>query len=143
MQLANEFKILVDKSPLVEFYVEQQKRLSEICKRAKYDCDLDLVLENKDFFIESNENHFALRKFIFEKIRTGLDFYKVDDFKDDFLDKKIDNLKEARQNLKRCSEILQEYDMRFFMSDEESTIYLTTADKLLDKTVILLKQIIN
>ena len=85
MQLANEFKILVDKSPLVEFYVKQQKRLSEICKRAKYDCDLDLVLENKDFFIESNENHFALRKFIFEKIRTGLDFYKVDDFKDDFL----------------------------------------------------------
>ena len=85
MQLANEFKILVDKSPLVEFYVEQQKRLSEICKRAKYDCDLHLVLENKDFFIESNENHFALRKFIFEKIRTGLDFYKVDDFKDDFL----------------------------------------------------------
>ena len=72
MQLANEFKILVDKSPLVEFYVEQQKRLSEICKRAKYDCDLDLV-------------DFALRKFIFEKIRTGLDFYKVDDFKDDFL----------------------------------------------------------
>ena len=59
------------------------------------------------------------------------------------MDKKIDNLKEARQNLKKCSEILQEYDMRFFMSDEESTIYLTTADKLLDKTVILLKQIIN
>ena len=59
------------------------------------------------------------------------------------MDKKIDNLKEARQNLKKCSEILQEYDMRFFMSDEESTIYLTTADKLLEKTVILLKQIIN
>ena len=59
------------------------------------------------------------------------------------MDKKIDNLKEARQNLKKCSEILQEYDMRFFTSDEESTIYLTTADKLLDKTVILLKQIIN
>ena len=33
--------------------------------------------------------------------------------------------------------------MRFFMPDEESTIYLTTADKLLDETVILLKQIIN
>ena len=29
------------------------------------------------------------------------------------------------------------------MSDEESTIYLTTADKLLDETIILLKQIIK
>ena len=26
MQLANKFKILVDKSPLVEFYVEQQTK---------------------------------------------------------------------------------------------------------------------
>ena len=81
MQLANEIKILIFSSPLVDYYIEKQKRLSEICKRAKYECDLELVLENKDFFIEKNKDYLALRQFIFDKIKTELDFYRVDDFK--------------------------------------------------------------
>ena len=81
MQLANEIKILIFSSPLVDYYIEKQKRLSEICKRAKYECDLELVLENKDFFIEKNKNYLALTQFIFDKIKTELDFYRVDDFK--------------------------------------------------------------
>ena len=80
MQLANEIKILIFSSPLVDYYIEKQKRLSEICKRAKYECDLELVLENKDFFIEKNKDYLALRQFIFDKIKTELDFYRVDDF---------------------------------------------------------------
>ena len=48
---------------------------------AKYECDLELVLENKDFFIEKNKNYLSLKQFIFDKIKTELDFYKVDDFK--------------------------------------------------------------
>ena len=81
MQLANEIKILIFSSPLVDYYIEKQRRLSEICKRAKYECDLELVLENKDFFIEKNKNYLALTQFIFDKIKTELDFYRVDDFK--------------------------------------------------------------
>ena len=75
MQLANE----------INYYTEQQKSLSEICKRSKYECDLELVLKNEDFFIESNKYYLALRSFIFNKISTGLDFYRINDFKDNIL----------------------------------------------------------
>ena len=85
MQLANEIKILIFSSPLVDYYTEQQKSLSEICKRDKYECDLELVLKNEDFFIESNKYYLALRSFIFNKISTGLDFCRVNDFKDNIL----------------------------------------------------------
>ena len=81
MLLASEIKILIYSSPLVDYYIEKQKRLSEICKSTKCKCDLELVLKNEDLFIESNRDYLALRNFIFDKISTGLDFYRVDEFK--------------------------------------------------------------
>ena len=43
----------------------------------------------------------------------------------------------------KCSKILEEHDMRFFMSDQESNLYLKTVDKLLDNADLLLKIVIE
>ena len=36
---------------------------------------------------------------------------------------------------------IQEYDMKFFMSDDESNMYLTTVDSLLDDAIVLLRKV--
>ena len=61
----------------------------------------------------------------------------------DSLGQNIENLREARHILIKCTDILQEYDMRFFMSQQESKFYLTTVDKLLDKAILILKKVIE
>ena len=85
LHLAKELKYFVSGSPLVDHYRENKKRLCAICKRAKVECDLKLILKNEDFFMKGNNDYLILRDFILNKIRTGLDFYNVDDFNGDYL----------------------------------------------------------
>ena len=51
--------------------------------------------------------------------------------------------KKSRQILLKCCKILEEHDMRFFMSDQESNLYLKTVEKLLDNADLLLKKVIE
>ena len=72
------------KDTITDHYRSNKKTARKICKRAKISDDLNLILEN-DFFKDGDDKYIAIRSLIFNKIRTGYDFYNVDNIVSDDL----------------------------------------------------------
>ena len=84
LSLADELKFFVLKDTITDHYRSNKKTACKICKKAKISDDLNLILEN-DFFKDGDDKYIAIRSLIFNKIRTGYDFYNVDNIVSDDL----------------------------------------------------------
>ena len=59
------------------------------------------------------------------------------------LDENARNLILAKDILRRCDDVLRQFDLRFFASNEDCKAYLDYVDDLLDDAIRLLKKIID
>ena len=82
--------ILIPNSLILDYYQQQQqqqKNIKDICRKAKVADDEDVIMENKDFFVNGNNLYDQHRDFVFNIIRAGDDLYGLDEFKyDDLFD---------------------------------------------------------
>ena len=83
LEVAKNLTIL--NSLLVDYYQEQKKEIKDICKKAKYADDQQIIFENENFFVNGDDLYEQQRDFIFNIIRAGDDLYNLDDFKHDDL----------------------------------------------------------
>ena len=77
--------LTIPNSLLVDYYQEQKKEIKDICKKAKYADDQQIIFENENFFVNGDDLYEQQRDFIFNIIRAGDDLYNLDDFKHDDL----------------------------------------------------------
>ena len=77
--------ITLPNSLIVKYYQNKKKNIKLICRKAKVTDEVDVILDNKEFFVKGDNLYKELREFILNIIREGSDFYQVNEFKDDDL----------------------------------------------------------
>lgn len=70
------------RSVLVEHYAKNKVNIKNMCIKAKVFDEIDVILENENFFLDSEVKHLEIRNSIFNIIRNRVDVYMVDDFKE-------------------------------------------------------------
>ena len=81
--LAKELKFFVMGNTATDYYRQNKETVRTICKKARISCNLDVILENNDFFKDGDDRYMTIRSLIFNKIRTGFDLYNVDNVDSD------------------------------------------------------------
>ena len=85
LELSKNIKSFIPNSLVVKYYTENKKYIKSICKKAKFANDLDVILENQEFFVNGEQKYNQLRYNMFNLIRASDDLYCVNDFKTDNL----------------------------------------------------------
>ena len=81
--LAKELKFFGMGNTATDYYRQNKETVRTICKKARISCNLDVILENNDFFKDGDDRYMTIRSLIFNKIRTGFDLYNVDNVDSD------------------------------------------------------------
>ena len=81
--LAKELKFFVMGNTATDYYRQNKETVRTIFKKARISCNLDVILENNDFFKDGDDRYMTIRSLIFNKIRTGFDLYNVDNVDSD------------------------------------------------------------
>ena len=81
--LAKELKFFVMGNTATDYYRQNKETVRTICKKGRISCNLDVILENNDFFKDGDDRYMTIRSLIFNKIRTGFDLYNVDNVDSD------------------------------------------------------------